>query len=474
MKIRTQHLILLLIASLASLPSIRAASRLDDAALAEAHRKAQEFIEQEKQFHLGVLPSEQSNPKTRGMAETSQHDLPAAIHMLQSVDEDILPKARKVFAGPEYQRMVAAMRRAAAGEGRICFSGCGATGRLSILLETAWREFFADLHRQHPEIAAKLAGLEDRATSIMTGGDFALIRSVENFEDHAVFGRQQVREAGLKKGDVLVAITEGGETSSVIGTVWQAVDNGAEVFFVFNNPADVLAQHIERSRQVIEDARITKLDLSSGPMALAGSTRMQATTAELLVVGAALETALADTLAQRLSRDELTQLHAVSRTPADFADDFNRLLVELERPDAVRAMAAMVDFEAKLYGRKGLVTYMADRCLLDIFTDTTERSPTFMLPKFRVRRSRLAALLGFRQGPVAADGRGLAKRPPSRPALPELGCRVLSPSECARQITGKSSAIGRRGLVQVPDRQRGRPLALRPGGQRSDARGGRR
>ena len=51
--------------------------------------------------------------------------------------------------------------------------------------------------------------------------------------------------------------------------------------------------------------------------------------------------------------------------------------------EAIEAIAAIVEFEEQLYRRKGLVTYMANECLLDIFTDTTERSPTFMLPKFR-------------------------------------------------------------------------------------------
>ena len=180
------------------------------------------------------------------MAETAQRDLPAAIKMLQSVDDDVLPKAKQILAGQEFGQMVAAMRRALEGQGHIRFSGCGATGRLAILLEAAWREFWQDVRRQHPNIAAKLPDLEDLATSIMTGGDFALIRAVESFEDHIPFGRQQAREDGLRGATFLVAITEGGETSSVIGTVWQAVENGAEVFFLFNNPADVLARHIER------------------------------------------------------------------------------------------------------------------------------------------------------------------------------------------------------------------------------------
>lgn len=349
----------------------------------EAHRKAQHFIAHETQFHLGVLPTEQSNPKTAGLAERAQRDLEAAIGMLQAVDADVLPKAEEVFAGAEFESLVRALRRAIDGQGRICFSGCGATGRLSILLEVSWRQFWQDLQLRHPAIAAKLPPLEHRVVSIMTGGDYALIRSVENFEDHQVFGRQQVREAGLGNGDVLVAISEGGETSSVIGTIWQALDNGAEVFFAFNNPAALLAQHIERSRQVIEDSRVTILDLSSGPMGVAGSTRMQATTSELLVVGAALETALNQVLREKLDAADLARIGTAEAAPADYSRWFGELLRELSQPAAVAALAAMVRYEEQLYRSHGLVTYMADQCLLDIFTDTTERSPTFMLPKFR-------------------------------------------------------------------------------------------
>ena len=369
-----------------------AAPAIDEASRREARRKAKEFIEQEQQFHLGALPTEQSNPKTRGLAETAQRDLEAAIRMLQAIDADVLPKAEQVFAGQEFTQLVAAMQRAIDAGRQICFSGCGATGRLSILLEAAWRGFCVRLRLEHPDIARRLPDLDDRAVSIMTGGDYALIRSVENFEDHQAFGRQQAREAGLGQGDVLVAITEGGETSSVIGTAWQARENGAEVFFVFNNPADVLARHVERSRKVIEDAGITKLDLSCGPMALAGSTRMQATTSELLVVGAALETALAQSLHGKLSGEELARLGIAVRPAADYARQYAALLEDLETDEAVEAIAAMVQFEEQLYRRKGLVTYMADECLLDIFTDTTERSPTFMLPKFRACDDKISPL----------------------------------------------------------------------------------
>ena len=202
----------------------------------------------------------------------------------------------------------------------------------------------------------------------MTGGDYALVKSVEFFEDYQSFGRRQVQEMGMGAGDMLVAITEGGETSSVLGTVFEALDRGAQVFLMFNNPADLLAEHLERSRKAIRDPRVCVLDLSCGPMALAGSTRMQATTSEQLVAGGALETVMTRLLGQPGS---------------DYAADFEKLLDQLEEPAARKGIADYIDFESKTYRNKGLITYFANDFLLDIFTDTTERSPTFMLPPFR-------------------------------------------------------------------------------------------
>jgi N-acetylmuramic acid 6-phosphate etherase len=336
----------------------------------DARREAEHFVNNEKAFHLGALPTEQSHPKTRGLAEVIAKDTRAGIRLLQVVDEDVTAAARRVFATDEFRRLVESLTAALKRGGRICFSGCGATGRLSILLEAAYRASVRDVaERASVQSAASerwRVRLPDGALSIMTGGDYALVRSVEFFEDYVTFGRQQAVEAGLGRGDVLVAITEGGETSSVIGTAWQALETGAEVFFACNNPMDVLAAHVERSRRVIEEPRIVKLDLSSGPMAVAGSTRMQATTSELLVIGAALEMALGG-----------------QKRSEDYATRFESLLRDLAQPSAVEAMARWVEMEESVCHGKNAMTYFGNEFLLDIFTDTTERAPTFSLPPFR-------------------------------------------------------------------------------------------
>ncbi len=323
-----------------------------------AGERAEDFLRNETQFMLGFLPTEQPHPKTSGLDEVCKTDLPAGIRMLLSVDRDIPPKAAEVFASREFEKLSASMEKSLRAGGRIIFSGCGATGRLSILLEAAWRK------ASRPGF-----GMENRVFSIMTGGDYALIRSVEFFEDYISFGRRQAKDLNIRPEDTFVAVTEGGETSSVLGSAMQAADDGAKVFLAFNNPAEILQEKIERSRIAITDPRITVLDLCTGPMAVAGSTRMQATTMELLVLGWALQKAF----------NACTGNSGIQENPVEI---FKELLNGLTADNTVEAIASMVEFEERIYSQGGLVTYFADNLLIDILTDTTERNPTFMLPPF--------------------------------------------------------------------------------------------
>jgi N-acetylmuramic acid 6-phosphate etherase len=351
--------------------------------MSNAIEKAKKFLNEEKAFRLGELLTESSHPKTRTLSETCKSNLADGIRLLQSVDEEIPPAVEKVFQQDTFKELIKAFSNAIKAGKRIFFTGCGATGRLSILLETAWRRFWRILKQTHPDIAAGMPGMEDLTISVMAGGDFALIKAVEGFEDFPDFGRYQLKHAGVSCGDVVVAITEGGETPFVIGTAWEGLDVGAKVFFVYNNPSEILQRHVRRSREIIEEPRIQKLDLSTGPMAITGSTRMQATTAELLVVGCALETALLQFLKKSLTAREWARLGFSILSPEDYHQLFARLLTELSNPETVDTMARLTAFEENIYRRHGLITYMTDSAMLDVLTDTTERSPTFMIPPFR-------------------------------------------------------------------------------------------
>ena len=206
----------------------------------------------------------------------------------------------------------------------------------------------------------------------MAGGDFALIKAVEGFEDFTAFGRKQIGDLGLCEKDIVFAITEGGETSFVIGTAWQGVDAGAKVYFVYNNPDDVLCATVERSRAVIQDARIEKLNLTTGPMAITGSTRMQATSIQFCVLLTVLE---------MVARD-LTGTESAS-VPAQFLAGLEELLAGLKSPDVLAQLAQLVALEAAVHRANHKTNYFADRLAIDVLTDTTERSPTFCTPPFR-------------------------------------------------------------------------------------------
>lgn len=346
----------------------------------KAQREAEHFLNHEQQFHLGVLPTEQSNPKTRNLDSIFASNTMEGVKMLLSPDKDIPPVAEKILKAEEFGKMVESGVDAVASGRKIIFSGCGSTGRLSILLEGMWRHFFRNLQRRHPELYDRAEPYENAVFSIMTGGDYALIRAVESFEDYMEFGRQQAREMRISEDDVMVAITEGGETSSVLGTLEEAADRGANAFLMFNNPADVLRKHIERSRKAIDDPRVTVLDLYCGPMAIAGSTRMQATTSELLVAGAALEKILSRVMRPLLSKKQKESLnfHEINYTGA-----FDKMLNELSNETNATTLARYIQMEREIYENDGLVTYFADELLMDILTDTTERSPTFMLSPYK-------------------------------------------------------------------------------------------
>ena len=243
------------------------------------------------------------------MSDVAREDIAAALKLLFDVDDDVIHKYREFVDSGRAGEIKGTVLRSLKNGGRIFFTGCGSTGRLSILLDSVWRDFWRGSSRRESaltfsnEIMSGLASaatkseeedFENRTFSVMAGGDYALIKSVEGFEDFTAFGRKQIRDLGVRAGDVVFAITEGGETSFVIGTAWEGVDAGAKVYFVYNNPDDILCQHVERSREVIQDPRIEKINLTTGPMAITGSTRMQATSIQLCVMLTVLEMVVRD------------------------------------------------------------------------------------------------------------------------------------------------------------------------------------
>ena len=75
------------------------------------------------------------------------------------------------------------------------------------------------------EKVSKIVGenISDKVIGELTGGDRALVNALEGFEDLQVIGQLQLQENHVNRGDIVMSVTEGGETSSVIGTILAAL-----------------------------------------------------------------------------------------------------------------------------------------------------------------------------------------------------------------------------------------------------------
>jgi N-acetylmuramic acid 6-phosphate etherase len=347
-------------------------------------KRSGEFLKISGQFKLGALVTESSHPVTANLSDVARQDIAAALKLLFDVDDDVVKKFREFAESGTAGEIKETILRSLKNGGRIFFTGCGSTGRLSILLDSVWRDFWRQQTESGKRKAESGKDFENRTFSVMAGGDFALIKSVEGFEDFTAFGKKQIAGLGVSSKDVVFAITEGGETLFVIGTAWQGVEVGAKVYFIYNNPDDILCEHVQRSREIIQDSRIEKINLTTGPMAITGSTRMQATSIQLCVMLTVLEMVVQNLVEGRGLRVEGQNAPRTSvEVPQQFLTALEQLHANLKSAEVLSQLAELVALEESVYrsGRKN--NYFADKFGIDVLTDTTERSPTFCTPPFR-------------------------------------------------------------------------------------------
>jgi len=316
---------------------------------AESIKKAEEFLAIASQFKLGKLVTESSHPLTGELSYLAVNKPVEAIKVLKGLDNETVNLLSAKAS--ELCNLKIAIRETFNSGNNVFFCGCGSTGRLSLTIETLWRQ----VHSNKP--------MENRVFSFMSGGDVALIRSIENFEDFPQYGAKQLIETGFSDGDLLIGSTEGGETPFVIGAVEKAsVISSRKPWFLYCNPDDILSEAAERSRKVINNKSIVKLNLTVGPMAVTGSTRMQASTVLLAAAGIPL---------------------------FFFNDDDNKIAEEIKsftsfwNSSDISFISDFLIEESEIYKRGDYLLYETDNNLaINVITDTTERSPTFSLYPF--------------------------------------------------------------------------------------------
>lgn len=311
---------------------------------------ADDFLKVAFDFKLGNLPTETPNPKSVNLSYDAKENVLKACESIRQIDLDIPPTILK--NEEKLAELMSDINNTLKAGNNIYLCGCGATGRLSLALETIWRV----IYKNNPT-------LKDRVVSFMAGGDVALINSVEKFEDFPEYGARQLMDLGFKEGDLLISTTEGGETPFVIGATEKAsIESSNKPYILYCNPDEILVNTVKRSRDMIENPLLKKVNLTVGPMALTGSTRMQATTVLMYYVGLGL------------FYRELSTKEAIKEMSESF--NFYR---ELD----LGFLEKLIVKEADVYQKNELILYETNALLgISILTDTTERSPTFSLHPF--------------------------------------------------------------------------------------------
>ena len=71
----------------------------------QARKNAEDFLNLEKQFHLGFLPTEQSNPLTVNLDKEFARGSVYGVKNLQSVDRNVLAMAKNVLASDKFRKL---------------------------------------------------------------------------------------------------------------------------------------------------------------------------------------------------------------------------------------------------------------------------------------------------------------------------------------------------------------------------------
>ncbi|MBS3819790.1 hypothetical protein KGY73_09855 [bacterium] len=353
-----------------------------------------DYVHGKKSFQLHNLLTEKRHPRTWDLSFTVKKNVKEGLDQLLTVDEDVSRKFHQMAKDTGLLEQAArSVCRALREERKVFIYGCGSTGRLAKQMESAlWRPFWRKV--QSLPVWKKLNSvlprdIEDRLIGEMTGGDRALISALEGLEDLSLVGELQVEDRRVERGDVVFGITEGGETSSVIGAMRKASaqygqltpeaigEARSHLYFLYNNP-DELLKPFPRTQEVVENPAVTKINLTTGPQAVAGSTRMQAATSETYVMGLILEKGIEKALQGILSRQELVKL---GFNPQESMEEkllsFEKLREILK--SRLNELASFTQMETQTYQKKKRTTYFAKKALISVFIDCAERSPTFHL-----------------------------------------------------------------------------------------------
>jgi N-acetylmuramic acid 6-phosphate etherase len=295
----------------------------------------QNFWQEYQRFLKTMLTTEQPHPQTAGLSMLAQKDMAVALALLFAVDAEAIIAFKSIDLAPFNKAINTSLQEG----GRIFLVGCGASARMAMQIEFLCRQRVPD---------------SNQVKAVIAGGDIALIEAVERCEDEPSFAIKHLEALGLSRNDLVIGLSAGGESPFILEAIRYASTLCTDKpWLLYCNPATALITRNEH--HVITNPMVAHLCLDVGPMALTGSTRMQATTVMTLAL--------------------LSAFFGIESELEIFLDKIKHL--------PLQALASFAEYETSLYQQKEHVLYhVSAQYSLSILADTTERSPTFNVPTF--------------------------------------------------------------------------------------------
>ncbi|MEN9390842.1 MAG: hypothetical protein RL017_139 [Pseudomonadota bacterium] len=300
------------------------------------------FWQQHQRFSKADLATEAIHPLSINLSQLCHTNLAQAFNCFAAIEVNainaLLAYTDEIEELRKYLQQVLNNAKS-----RIFIAGCGSSGRLAMLIKRLYEAYY-------PSVNEKIIALS-------AGGDTSLIKSVEQFEDDAKLGVKQLLQQGFSNDDLLIGLSANGNAPFVTAMLEYAVNNAKmKPYFIFNNSKKSLAA-ID-NQHICFDDRIIALSLDVGPMAITGSTRLQATTAMQIALSLAL-----------LSNQTIeAEIQLISTLIAQLT---------LSQMDPITTLEAQVIHNE-------YVLYQAEDPFigLSLLADITERAPTFNLIPF--------------------------------------------------------------------------------------------
>ncbi|WP_396136203.1 N-acetylmuramic acid 6-phosphate etherase [Brevibacillus brevis] len=179
------------------------------------------------------------------------------VTLMNREDHKVAQAVERVL--PEVARAAELIAQSLDGGGRLFYIGAGTSGRLGVL----------DAAECPPTFGTDPA----KVRAIIAGGAAAMTVAVEGAEDSPELGQKDIREAGVRAGDVVVGIAASGRTPYVIGALAEARARQAVTVSLSCNPGSAINQNADVS-----------IDLAVGPEVVTGSTRLKAGSATKMVL----------------------------------------------------------------------------------------------------------------------------------------------------------------------------------------------